>query len=179
MKAIEILVKEHDSILRMIEITKTILNNEDKTAIDIDHVEKIVDFIKNFADKYHHLKEEDVLFLEMEKQGLSRDDCPLSVLLYEHELGRDFIKKVDEGIEKYKLGDVSAFAQIQENLRFYCLLLENHIAKENDVLYPMSERIIPENILSAMSDDFEKSIEDEYYDEYLKLVEELSKIYKN
>ena len=66
MKAIDILVKEHESILKMIEIAQTMLkSSEDKAKINIDHVERIIDFIKNFADKYHHLKEEDVLFMEM------------------------------------------------------------------------------------------------------------------
>ena len=68
MEAIAMLVKEHDSILKMIEITQTILNTPDVKTVKIDHVDQIIDFIINFADKYHHLKEEDVLIMEMEKQ---------------------------------------------------------------------------------------------------------------
>lgn len=183
MKAIEILVREHDSILKMIEITTTLLKKEDITEINIEHVEKIIDFIKNFADKYHHLKEEDILFLEMEKHGMSRESGPIAVMLHDHNEGRNYIKLAVEGIEKFKQGDISAFAQIQENLMAYCILLTNHIAKENNILYPMSERILPAHVLSAMSDDFEKSnantFENEYYDKYLKLVEEFSNIYLN
>ena len=70
MTAIEILVKEHDSILQMIEITQTILNKNDETKVNLQHVEEIIDFVQNFADKYHHLKEEDVLFMELEKHGM-------------------------------------------------------------------------------------------------------------
>jgi hemerythrin-like domain-containing protein len=182
MKAIEILVKEHDSILKMIEITETILHGNEAN-INIDHVEQIIDFVRNFADKYHHLKEEDVLFMEMEKHGMSREFGPIAVMLADHNEGRNYIKLAVEGIGKFKLGDVSAFAQIQENLLAYCTLLTNHIAKENNILYPMSERILPANVLSAMSDDFEKSnantFENEYYDKYLKLIEEFSSIYLN
>lgn len=76
MLAIDILVKEHDSILKVIEITQTILNTNDKSTVKLDHVEQIIDFIKNFADKYHHLKEEDVLFMEMEKHGMPREGGP-------------------------------------------------------------------------------------------------------
>ncbi|MDD5185870.1 MAG: hemerythrin domain-containing protein [Paludibacter sp.] len=183
MKAIEILVGEHDSILKMIEITTTILNKEDKSLVNMDHVEKIIDFIKNFADKYHHLKEEDILFLEMEKHGMSSESGPIAVMLHEHNEGRNYIKLAVEGIEKLKQGNVAAFAQIRENLLAYCTLLTNHIAKENNILYPMSERILPANVLSAMSDDFEISnantFENEYYDKYLKLVEDFSEIYLN
>jgi len=181
MKAIEILVNEHNSILKMIEATQIILNTDDETTINLEHVDQIIDFIKNFADKYHHLKEEDRLFLEMEKHGMSMESGPIAVMLHEHNEGRNYIKLAVEGIEKFKQGNVAAFVQIQENLMAYCTLLTNHIAKENNILYPMSERILPANVMSAMSDDFEKSnattLNNEYHDKYLKLVEEFSNIY--
>ena len=91
MTAIEILVKEHDSILQMIEITQTILNKNDETKVNLQHVEEIIDFVQNFADKYHHLKEEDVLFMELEKHGMPREGGPVGVMLYEHDEGRAYI----------------------------------------------------------------------------------------
>ena len=181
MKAIEILVGEHDRILKMIEITTIILKKEDKTEINIDHIENIIDFIKNFADKYHHLKEEDILFMEMEKYGMSRESGPIAVMLHDHKEGRNYIKLAVEGIEKFKQGDVLAFAQIQENLMAYCILLTNHIAKENNILYPMSERILPANVQASMSEIFDKTnastVNNEYFDKYLKLVNQLSVTY--
>lgn len=183
MKAIEILVNEHNSIMKMIEITTTILDKEDKATINIDHIDKIIDFIQNFADKYHHLKEEDILFLEMEKHGMPREAGPIAVMLHDHNEGRSYIKQAVDGIEKFKQGNVAAFIKVQENLMAYCTLLTNHIAKENDILYPMSERIIPADVFSAMSAEFEKSnattLNNEYHDKYLKLVDDLSNIYIN
>ena len=181
MQAIEILVNEHESILKMIKITQTILGDDDKTNINIEHVEEIIDFIKNFSDKYHHLKEEDVLFMEMEKHGISREGGPIAMMLHEHDQGRSYIKQAAEGIEKFKLGDNSAFNQINDNLLNYCELLTNHIGKENNILYPMAERILPTSVRLAMSESFEKTnsstVDNEYYDKYLKLVDELSIIY--
>lgn len=181
MKAIEILVGEHDSILKMIEITTIILKKEDKTEINIDQIEDIIDFIKNFADKYHHLKEEDVLFMEMEKHGMSRDGGPIAVMLHEHDEGRKYIKQAVEAIEQLKLGDDKAFEQLKENLLNYCTLLTNHIGKENNILYPMAERLLPANVKSAMTEKFEETnlttINNEYFDKYLKLVDELSAVY--
>jgi len=181
MKAIEILVEEHESILKMIKVTEIILNTDEPAHININHIERILDFIKNFADKYHHLKEEDVLFLEMEKHGMSRSSGPIAVMLAEHDQGRNYIKLAVEGIEKFKLGDTSAFGQIKGNLLNYCVLLTNHIVKENNILYPMAERILPANIKLAMSENFKENnsatIDNEYFEKYLKLVEELSLIY--
>lgn len=181
MLAIDILVKEHDSILKMIEVTQIILNTDDETTINLDHVEQIIDFIKNFADKYHHLKEEDVLFMEMEKHGMSREFGPIGMMLHEHNEGRSYIKLAGESIEKYKLGDNSAFEQVKYNLLNYCELLTNHIAKENNILYPMAERILPADVKIGITENFEETnlttINNEYFDKYLKLVDELSAIY--
>ena len=90
MSAIKILVGEHDVILRMIDVTRRLF--ADTTTVNIGHVEQILDFIKNFADKYHHLKEEDVLFVEMEHHGMSRQSGPVGVMLHEHEQGRAYVK---------------------------------------------------------------------------------------
>ncbi|MBP7612210.1 MAG: hemerythrin domain-containing protein [Paludibacter sp.] len=181
MLAIDILVKEHDSILKVIEITQTILNTNDKSTVKLDHVEQIIDFIKNFADKYHHLKEEDVLFMEMEKHGMPREGGPIAVMLHEHDEGRNYIKHAVEAIGKLKLGDDSAFEQLSKNLLNYCTLLTNHIGKENNILYPMADRLLPADVKSAMTDNFEKTnlttINNEYHDKYLKMVDELSSIY--
>jgi len=181
MNAINILVVEHDHILKMIAITRQILAN--KSTLNIDHVEQIIDFIKSFADKYHHLKEEDVLFIEMEKQGMRRENSPIAVMLHEHEQGRSYIKMAEEGIVEWKSGNRSALNQISDNLLNYCTLLTNHIDKENRILYPMAEQMLTKKILESMSVDFETAnkttINNEYTDKYLKMEEQLCEIYLN
>jgi len=181
MNAIEILVKEHDSILKVIEITQKILNTQDEDSLNVEHLEKIVEFIKNFADKYHHLKEEDELFMEMERFGMPREGGPIGVMLNEHDEGRKYIKNATQAVERFKSGDTSFFNQIKDNLLNYCILLTNHIYKENNILYPMAERLLPANVQSQMTDNFEKAnastIDNEYHDKYLKMVEELSTLY--
>jgi len=181
MKAIDILVDEHDYILKMISIAEEILQTDDYLTVDINHVESIVDFVKNFADKCHHLKEEDILFMEMEKSGMSREDGPIAVMLNEHNEGRVFIKQAQTGIELFKQGYISSFLQIQENLLNYCQLLTQHIGKENNILYPMAERILPVNVGQDMTTQFEhinvSTPQNEYHDKYIKMVEELGEIY--
>lgn len=179
MKAIEILVKEHDSILKMIEVTRKLL--ADKSTVNIDHVEQIIDFVKNFADKYHHLKEEDVLFMELEKHGMPREGGPVGVMLSEHDEGRNYIKLASKAVAEYKQGNTNALTDIESNLLNFCTLLTNHIAKENNILYPMAERMLPGIVLDTMSQDFEEAnlatTNNEYHDKYLKMVDELSSIY--
>lgn len=119
--------------------------------------------------------------MEMEKHGMPREGGPIAVMLHEHDEGRNYIKHAVEAIGKLKLGDDSAFEQLSENLLNYCTLLTNHIGKENNILYPMADRLLPADVKSAMTDNFEKTnlttINNEYHDKYLKMVDELSSIY--
>ncbi|MEZ7867022.1 MAG: hemerythrin domain-containing protein [Paludibacteraceae bacterium] len=179
MNAIKILVDEHDIILRMIDVTRSML--VDTSTLNTDHVEQVVDFIKNFADKYHHLKEEDVLFVEMENHGMSRQSGPVGVMLHEHEQGRAYVKQAEEGILRLKSGDIHAAGAIKESLLNYSTLLTNHINKENNILYPMAERLLPQTVMLAMTENFGEAItiasNNEFKQKYLKMADELSRIY--
>lgn len=181
MKAIEILVEEHDYILSMIEVSKVILADHNSTDLPLDDVKFLVDFIQNFADKYHHMKEEDILFTEMGNYGMPAQNSPVGVMLSEHNQGRAYIKLVKEGISNFEAGDTSAYIQIKENLLSFGELLTQHIFKENNILYPMSETLIPESAFDEMSINFEMSNSstpnDEYYEIYIKKAKEFSAKY--
>lgn len=180
MKAIEILMKEHDSILKMIEITQNIFRKPEG-EFNIEHVRNVIDFIKNFADKYHHMKEEDVLFKEMEEYGMPKEGGPIGVMLTEHDQGRFFVKNAAEAVENYQNGDHNAYEIMRNHLLSYCELLTNHIHKENFILYPMAEKILPEACLNNIWQKFEETDNSvnnsEYSGKYLNMVEELSKVY--
>lgn len=66
MKAIEIMNEEHKYIIRMLHVIRKccfkILNGEEVIYEDFD---KIIDFVRNYADNHHHKKEEKILFVKM------------------------------------------------------------------------------------------------------------------
>jgi len=181
MKAIQMLVKEHEQILNMIEVSKIILGNDSSTDFDSNDLEQVIDFIQNFADKYHHMKEEDELFLEMGKCGMPVNGGPIGVMLHEHELGRSYVKQTIEAIAQYKSGNLKAMDVIRENMLNYAELLTSHIYKENNILYPMAENVLPADILDAMSESFDQknnsSSNNEYFDKYIRLAKEMSDKY--
>jgi hemerythrin-like domain-containing protein len=178
MNAIQILVSEHDQILTMIRIVETILSSDDEGALPVDDLHSLIDFIRNFADKYHHLKEEDVLFAEMGNYGMSHDSGPIAVMLHEHNQGRDYIRKASESLALYEAGDVTAVADIRFNLLSYAELLTNHIQKENRILYPMAEKLLPVQVIDTMTQNFvlanATTLNNEYNEKYLKMVTKLS-----
>lgn len=173
MRATESLKEEHEIIERLLNVLDTacekIENNEE---VPSGFFEKVLDFIRTFADKCHHGKEEDVLFPAIEKKGIPKEGGPIGMMLEEHGVGRNFVKGLEEAVKR---NDNKA---IVENARGYVNLLRQHIPKENDILYPMADEVIDEKENEELVEKFEE-IEMERikgkHHEYLELLDELER----
>lgn len=129
-KPTEILSEEHQNILKVIDaLLKECDVLESGKDLDRDFFEKAIDFIRNYADKFHHAKEEDILFVELNRNEEQMPCNPVEQMLYEHDLGRNFVKGFKEGVEEDNK------AKIIENTRGYAYLLQDHINKEDNILY--------------------------------------------
>lgn len=157
MTATEILVKEHNAIKEMLNIIEEACERlESDKKVDINHLQQMVEFIKGFADKCHHAKEEGLLFPEMQKAGISKQGGPIGVMLIEHDYGREYVKGMTQAIEGYKSNRIDAPAEFIKNTRNYINLLTQHIDKENNILYPMADRIFSEGIQKKLIKEFDK-----------------------
>ncbi len=157
MKATEQLKAEHVGIKLMLSILEKICERfESKKDIDVKHLDQILEFIKVFADKCHHAKEESVLFPIMEMAGVSREGGPIGVMLKEHKAGREYIKGMSEHWSKYKSGDRKSAPKFVHSARKYSALLTQHIEKEDTILYPMADMRITEERQREIAKEFEK-----------------------
>lgn len=149
--------------------------------IERNVLEKILEFIKIFADKCHHGKEEDLLFPAMEEAGIPREGGPIGVMLYEHNVGRNAVKGMTEGIEEFYQGNENARKKITENAEIYIELLDSHIYKEDNILYPMADMHLSEEQQKELLEKFEeveKNIVGEgKHHEFLELLENLEKYF--
>ncbi len=90
-------------------------------------------------DGCHHGKEEDVLFVAMAEAGFPTESGPLAVMRQEHDHGRRLVRQLRELAERpsrWTTEDRERFAGVAHT---FAELLRLHIAKEDDVLYPMAE----------------------------------------
>lgn len=180
----EELKQEHQGILLMLRILdKVAVKIESGEKTEFDHLERIVDFFRVFADKCHHGKEEDLLFPAMEKCGIPKDRGPIGVMLMEHQEGRGYIRGMADALARYKNGDPSALRGFAKEARSYGNLLTQHINKEDQILFPMGERVLPKEVQAKLAEGFEK-IEVERlgvgtHEELHKLLDKLEKIYLN
>lgn len=173
---------EHQGILLMLRILEKVCSKIDaRESVNPDHLEGIVEFFRVFADRCHHGKEEDLLFPEMEKSGISREHGPIGVMLMEHDQGRAYVRAMGEAVAGYKKGDVSALSEFSKNARNYITLLTQHINKENNILFPMGEKAIPEKkqeeLVEAFEDLERKKIGEGTHEAFHKLLNQLQEIY--
>lgn len=144
-----VLSDEHKNILLVInKILKECDQIDSGGNVDEDFFRKAVSFIKNYADKFHHAKEEDILFRELNKDGVLEHCNPIGQMLHEHDLGRGFVKGLSEAVEK---GDKT---EAVKNARGYCELLQEHIFKEDNILYPMADEALKETVQKEIAKKF-------------------------
>lgn len=166
----------------MLEILEVVAKKlELKEKVEEAHLDKIIEFIKVFADKCHHGKEEEILFPAMEAAGLPKEEGPVAVMLMEHDMGRGFVRAMSQARDDYKNGQAEAMFQVIENGRNYIGLLREHIDKEDSILYPIAEMHIPEERQNELVEEFEKIEEERIgqgkHEEFHRLLEDLKKIY--
>ncbi len=143
MRPTEILMQEH----RLIERVLAALETQAKSILagglfDTERSKETIRFIREFADHYHHAKEEDQLFPAMERCGFSREAGPIAVMLAEHDDGRSHVKRMAGAVEdpdREAAGEDYAKAA-----RNFVDLLRNHIMKEDEILYPMADQGLSE-----------------------------------
>ena len=161
-KTSKILSDEHKNILKVIEfLEEECCSIENGKEIDKEFFEKIIDFIKNYADGFHHAKEEDILFKEMDKNQRELHCNPIEQMLYEHDLGRGYVKGMEWGVKENN----------KDNTRGYCRLLREHIYKEDNVLYPLADEALNKKVQDLMLEKFKKIGKDK--EKYLRFIKEL------
>src|SRR5574340_1094000 len=146
MQARGLLMIEHRLIERMLAIIRDALAQTEKSAtIDPLFVDRAVDFIRTYADRTHHGKEEDILFRNLDNKLLSEADRRvMNELIEEHVLGRSVTKVLVEANTRYRKGDPSALGDVKRQLRTLVDFYPGHIEKEDKVFFPASREYFSE-----------------------------------
>lgn len=155
--ATQTLRHEHDAILRMLDATEeTARQLAANEPVEPRILDGLLEFFRLFADKCHHGKEEDLLFPKLQEKGMPRNMGPIGVMLIEHDQGRALIRQMSDAAADYKQGRASAAGRWVDAARGYTILLREHIAKENEVLFVMAERMLTPEEQQELSAQFER-----------------------
>jgi len=177
----EALKHEHEVILMVLDAAQREVRAMGTAGrADGGRVGKLVEFFRNFVDRCHHAKEERQLFARMQQRGVAAEGGPISVMLLEHDDGRRRVASIAEAIPAAARGETSAVAAVRQNLLAYVELLRRHIEKENNVLYPIADRILTAEDQQELAEGFERieaqEIGEGVHEKYHRLAHELSHI---
>ncbi len=158
MSGIEILVREHQNILKVVKaIRQSAIQAMNDGAVDTKNFWEYLDFIRNYADKHHHGKEEKILFKIMtETLGAAAEKLIKHGMLVEHDMGRLYAQNLETALRSYEnQPNDDARVDIIANAVAYGELLQRHIDKEDNVVYPFAERQFSKEILEKVNQDTE------------------------
>ncbi len=161
------LVDEHVLIKRWIALIPKVVDYCDvKTEEGRQLILDGVDLIRSYADKFHHAKEEDILF-----KYFDENSDIIQVMLEDHTRARSYVKAVLDALDR---GDESA---ISENLMAYRELLTEHIRKEDEILYPWMDNNLSTTQVGKLYSQFENAdkkigFSPEKYERFINRLEE-------
>ena len=183
MNSVQVMVKEHENIKRMLKVVRKacfkVIKGEE---INYDDFNKMIEFIRLYADAHHHGKEEKFLFKEMQSNlGKLGENLITHGMLVEHDFGRLYMSDLSEALKKVKEGDEESILDVISNAIGYTNLLTRHIGKEDDAVYKFGETNLSKEIMDDINiktEEFEKEAEKKGTQKYfLDILESLEKKY--
>jgi len=182
MQATELLKQEHRVIEQVLNCLERMAQRlEGEGELDAEAARQALDFLRNFADRCHHGKEEDCLFPLLEEKGFSRTQGPTGVMLHEHEAGRRHVGAMAEAVEGAAAGDAAASTEFVAHARQFVQLLREHIQKEDHCLFEMTDQALSQQEQSQLLDSFAKVEHDDMepgtHEKYLEIAAGLAKRY--
>ncbi len=144
----EVLTRDHEITEQVFATMERLLATPDGPEPGV--VGKLLQYLRDYVDRCHNMKEETHLFPLLERRGLPRTSGPVAVMLAEHEAARALIARMEPLAAAYAGGDRSTLAALRAAFGEYAALCKDHYWKENDVLFPMAMKALSEADAAAV-----------------------------
>jgi hemerythrin-like domain-containing protein len=153
---VEVLEAEHRVIQRVVAGMAVLVERLDGGQdLDVPLLENIVEFLRTFADRCHHGKEETFLFPALIHRGVPSHGCPIGGLTMEHQKGRVMVGELAEAIRGWATGEPPARENLVKSLRALVTFYPNHIWKEDYLLFPLAGKVLTLEDQQELMDKFE------------------------
>jgi hemerythrin-like domain-containing protein len=157
MSPTEMLESEHGYIQKVVAAAMAMADRlAEGVALEADMLQSIVEFMRTYADKFHHGKEENILFPALARKGVPMRGCPVEALMREHQMGRTLVTGLAEAIDLYGKGDAASRDALIKSLRGMVELYPNHIWKEDFLLFPMTNKVLSPEDQANLRQEFEQ-----------------------
>ena len=174
---IDALMQEHRLIERMIaQMQKEATRMEETKMVNAKFVDVAVDFIRVYADRCHHGKEEGVLFRELHSKPMAPEIATMVMeLINEHVYARKTTANLAKAKESYVNGNLDSLNDVVKLIKALVEFYPQHIEKEDKRFFgPSMECFTPQEQKAMLDEfwDFDRKI---IHDHYAKVLDNLEK----
>ena len=174
---------EHRVIEKMLGvISKEVEKINSTNTVDPVFIDTAVDFIRTYADRTHHGKEEDILFRELAKKQMSAElSRIMKELLEEHVYARGKVRALLEAKDLYVKGNKEKAKDIAGLLSELASFYPKHIEKEDKHFFYDCMNYFSGDEQKQMLEEFWEFDRRMIHEKYEKLVEGFTgeKIFKS
>ncbi len=170
------LMIEHRLIERMIGLMKEELGRiRSSGRVNSRFIDTVVDFLRTYADRTHHGKEEDILFRELSKKALSGlHQKIMEELVEEHKVARKTVGSLVQANARYLQGDNKVVDELLRLLEKLITFYPEHIRKEDKDFFIPCMKYFSNKEQQDMLDEFWKFDREMIHEKYKRVVETLS-----
>ena len=173
---VTMLIDEHKLIMRAVDVIKRkIAEIKANKAVNPKDISAFLDFFRTYADKFHHGKEEGILFNQLSKRELNNPDKNImDELIIEHALARRTVTALENAKEDYVSGKTESLDTIEKLLESLANLYPTHIEKENEHFFFPSMAYFNRQEQEDMSrefQDFNRNFTEKRYSQIISSLE--------
>lgn len=148
-----VLAREHRLIERALDVLSRICDESRRPeGLNAADTIQLIQFLRDFADRTHHLKEEQILFPAIETKAF----FPGCGLVTEHQLGRERVRRMADAVEPSSRGDAESLRVFRQQARSLIAMLREHIVKEDDCLANVVHRTFSAEDCERLTREFDE-----------------------
>ena len=120
-----------------------------------EELSKLLDFIRGFADQFHHVKEETHFFPALERIGIRTENGPLAFLHNEHRTERRLLAELELAVEDFRRNRAATERFVSAARQFKDHLI-GHMQQEESILFRLAEEMLDDRVKDSLARAFQE-----------------------
>lgn len=147
---------------RLIEQTVSLIKKESELIlntgrVDLSLLTDMVDFMRTYADRCHHGKEETILFRVLEKKEMTEEHrAMMARLVDDHRRSRALTSSLNDLLAPFRRGERGAVEEVVEILQALSTVYPDHIEREDKHFFPAAMKYLSDEERDNMLKEFQE-----------------------
>lgn len=159
---------------RLIERAVSLFEKESEVIsstgeVNLPLLSDMVDFMRTYADRCHHGKEEEILFHLLETKDMTEEHrIMMTKLVDDHHRSRALTTSLNDLLIPFRQGEQGAVEEVIKILQTLSVIYPDHIEREDKHFFPVAMKYLSKEECDTMLDQF-KEFDSKLIHEYYKM----------